>query len=239
MKEIISELEPYLVGYAIGIRFRPNFFIEDQIGRIVDDILYGKGSTFDYKFFPEAAAGIGGKILIDKVRGNSLTIDNSNFIVDLNMADNVVELGVDNLTNAFDEEIIQGIMRRYRVKEIARIGLVRRYIFDVEQLANSFVAKTIGAGMEKVEDIDLKFSKRQPTSAGMSQRDVFDYDNIIFNVIKQAGKREIFVSVDYQRIYSPLLSSVSDINYTSFLLGALAYNKNSFLPWLESKYLSL
>jgi hypothetical protein len=35
---MIEKIDQYLIGLAIGIRFRANFSIEDQFGKIVDTI---------------------------------------------------------------------------------------------------------------------------------------------------------------------------------------------------------
>ena len=36
---MLDTLDNYLVGIALGIRFRANFSIEDQLGKITDTIL--------------------------------------------------------------------------------------------------------------------------------------------------------------------------------------------------------
>ncbi len=50
---MITRLDDYLVGVAVGIRFRANFSIEDQLGRIADEILYRGGASFG----PQRASG--------------------------------------------------------------------------------------------------------------------------------------------------------------------------------------
>ena len=39
---MIEKTNDYLIGIALGIRFRANFSIEDQLGKIVDTILKRK-----------------------------------------------------------------------------------------------------------------------------------------------------------------------------------------------------
>lgn len=42
-----------LTNFALGIRFVKGFHVEDQMGAIVDDILYSEDSKFNEFFFPE------------------------------------------------------------------------------------------------------------------------------------------------------------------------------------------
>ena len=44
---MINNLSEYLIGFAAGIRFRANFSIEDQLGKILDTILYAQKSYFN------------------------------------------------------------------------------------------------------------------------------------------------------------------------------------------------
>ncbi len=83
----MSKLDLSLKGFAVGIRFRPNFSIEDQLGKIVDTILYDKKKTFfGPKFFPLVRNLVGRKVLIDEKADNKLTIDNQNLVLEINFA---------------------------------------------------------------------------------------------------------------------------------------------------------
>ena len=81
---MIEKLEDYLIGIAIGIRFRANFSIEDQLGKIVDTILYSKKSYFNPEVFPRVRNSIGKKVLFNEITQDKLHIDNSNIILEVN-----------------------------------------------------------------------------------------------------------------------------------------------------------
>lgn len=233
---MLTNLSEYLVGIAIGVRFRANFAIEDQFGKIVDDILYRRNSSFGSTLFPSVQSRIGGKRLVNEATEDHLTIDNSNFILELNASERIAAHQLPRYISAFDKEIVKGIMRTYGVREIRRIGYIRKYIFSVESLAHRFVDKTIGSSLEGVEDINLSFSKRMPTEDGVAQKDVDDYYNAIFNIIKHADKNEIYMSVDYQRLFSPFLPSVNELKYDPFINSADGFNNMKYLPWLNKNY---
>jgi hypothetical protein len=233
---MLIELNDYLVGIAIGIRFRANFSIEDQLGKIVDDILYKKNSSFGPAIFPNVQSRVGQKRLINEKTLDYLTIDNSNFILELNASESIAATDMPRYIKAFEAEVIRGVMRSYGVKEIRRIGYIRKYIFTLETLASRFVDKTIGGSLEGVEDINLSFSKKMPNYDAQAMRDVNDYNNVIFNIIKHADKSEIFMSVDYQRVYVPFLQSVKGILYDQFISSAEAFNNKNYLTWLNKNY---
>ena len=233
---MITNLSDYLVGVAVGIRFRANFSLEDQFGKIVDDILYSKHSSFGPAVFPNVRSAVGGRQLVNEATGDSMTIDNSNFILEIECGNRCTADDVVPLVDAFRTQIIQGVMKKYGVREIIRVGYIRKYIFTVGQLANRFVDKTIGSSLEGVEDINLSFSKKMPTEDAFSQRDVDDYHNAIFNIIKHADKDEIFMSVDFQRMFLPFLPSVNEMKFDPFVSSAESFNKRIYLPWLNTNY---
>lgn len=234
---MIDKLENSLTGIAVGIRFRANFSIEDQIGRIVDDILYSDDAYFSPKVFPMAKSGVGKKILCNESTDDSLMIDNSNIILEIQYDGQFTPTDNSEILGHFNSDIIQGIMRKFSICEIIRIGYIKRYVFKMEDLAKKFVDKTIGKTLGGINDINLSFSKKLPLEEALVKREVNDYDNAIFNVIKKANLNEIFMSIDYQRYYDPFLRSSSEIEFNSFIKQADTFNQNIYLPWLKSNYI--
>ena len=70
---MISELKDHLVSIAIGVRFGPNFSVEDHLGRIVDSILYSKDSFFNPAMFSSVVSD-GEKRLYNEKTLDSLRI---------------------------------------------------------------------------------------------------------------------------------------------------------------------
>lgn len=234
---MIGKLENSLIGIAVGIRFRANFSIEDQIGRIVDDILYSDDAYFSPKVFPKAKSGVGKKILCNEGTNDSLLIDNSNIILEVQYDGQFAPTDNSKILGHFNSDIIQGIMLKFSICEIIRIGYIKRYVFKMEDLAKKFVDKTIGKTLGGINDINLSFSKKIPIEEALVKKEVNDYDNAIFNVVKKADLNEIFMSIDYQRYYDPFLRSSSDIEFNSFIKQADAFNQNTYFPWLKSNYI--
>jgi hypothetical protein len=232
-------INDYFIGLALGIRFRANFSIEDQLGSIVDEILYSKKSYFNPTVFPKVHTGfVGSKILFNEETQDRLQIDNSNIIIDINFNDTGFKKeDAETLKKMFEEQIVNGIMKNFRIKEIVRIGYVRRYVYQMESLADTFVNKTIGSTLGGINDINLSFSKKIPTPEALSKRDVQDYDNAIFNIIKKSDLHEIFMAIDYQCYYSPFLSNVSELEVKPFFDRAESFSSNNYLDWLNKNYL--
>lgn len=235
----MDNIQEYFVGMALGVRFRANFSIEDQLGSIVDNILYDKKSFFNPKIFPKVRNSIGSKILLNEVTQNNMQIDNSNIILDVNFSKEVGFKSQDSaeIIEMFDEQIIKGIMMSYKIKEIVRIGYIKRYVYPIHELATTFVNKTIGNTLGGINDINLSFSKKFTTTDGKLKKDVYDYDNAIFNVIKKADLDEIFMSIDYQRYFDPFLDNAGEIKLSQFIDKAESFNSGNYVEWLNNNYL--
>lgn len=236
---MVEELNNYLVGIVVGIRFRANFAVEDQLGKILDTILYSKNSFFGPKVFSAARSGVGKKMLHNDTTNDMLTIDNSNIIVQINFTEDKSGFrreDVDKILQKIDEQIIKGVMKDFDIREIMRVGYIKRYIFPIEGLAKSFVNKTIGSTLDGVNDINLSFSKKSEAGEALMKKDVNDYDNAIFNIIKSADKNEIFMAVDYQSYYDPFLPSYHQIEFDKFIQRADVFNRKKYLPWLNKNY---
>jgi len=238
---MIENLDDYLIGVSFGVRFRANFSIEDQLGTIADNILYSPDSYFDSHIFPKALTQPGAKILLNDKTQDYINIDNSNFILEINFGD-TFSFKKDNLPEIiinFEKQIIKGLLKEFSIKQIRRVGFVKRYIFGIETLANSFIDKTVGETLGGVNDINLNFSKKIPLQEALVKKDLLDYDNAIFNVIKRADRNEIFMSIDYQTYYDPFLPSTGMIDFKSFIIRANLFNSNKYLTWLNNNYMEL
>jgi hypothetical protein len=235
---MIEKLEDYLIGIALGVRFRANFSIEDQFGKIADTILYSDGAFFEPNVFPRATSSASSRILFNEVTNDRLHIDNSNIILEINFGDDLKfkKGDLETILEHFDKQIIKGVMREFSIKEIKRIGYIRRYLFEIEKLANSFVNKTVGSTLGGVNDINLKFSKRFPVQEALVKKDVNDFDNAIFTVIKKADLKEIFMAVDYQSFFDPYLPASNQIKFEPFIKKANGFNSKNYQIWLNDNY---
>jgi len=232
----IDGVQRYLIAAAIGVRFRPNFSLEDKLGTVVDEILYSDASFFDPKFFPNHQAGINERVLLNEETGNTLLLSPSNIILDYNLPNSGDTESLERVINAFQDQIVKGIMKKYEVTQIGRLGAVLRYVFQIPELAKSFIEQSIGKTLEGVNNINLRFSKRYPVEEALVKKDINDYANVILNVIKRADKEELFISVDYQWYFVPLLDKVEQMKFEEFVERTTRYNRESFPEWVSTNY---
>jgi len=233
---MIENLNEYLLGIVIGIRYRVNFALEDQLGKIVDQILYSDNAFFNPKIFPLVYNNISEKILINEETNNKLTINNSNVVLEIYFDDKVTIDDLDNIYDAFNKEIINNVLKKNKVTEINRTGIVHRYLFKIEELADEFVDKTIGSTLEGINDINLQFSKKYISEEGLIKKGVNDYYSAIFNVVKRADKNELLMSIDYQKYFDPFLTSSTEIEFKDFVKRTNNFNAKTYLTWLNKNY---
>ncbi len=234
---MIENLDKYLVGIAIGIRFRANFAIEDQLGTIVDKILYSKNAYFNEKVFKFTENHVNQKVLVDNQTGDKLTINNSNIILEINFSEKFGLQDLDTLIRKFDSEIIENILKKHKITQFVRVGYIKRYLFDLETLAKSLIKNTIGSTFDGVNDIDLRFSKKFPVSESLVKKEIYDFDNVIFNIIKRADREEIFMSLDYQKHFIPHLETTTGIEFQKFADRVNSFSGKTYLDWLNKNYL--
>ncbi|MEX0313274.1 MAG: hypothetical protein AB3N18_03780 [Allomuricauda sp.] len=234
----IQNINDYLAGFVIGIRYRANFSIEDSLGEIVDKILYSKNAFFNSKRFPLVRNNGNEKILFNDHTGDRLTINNSNIILDVVFDDAFKKEDYSEILKKFNTDIIDGIMKTYKITEINRMGVIHRYLFDDKELAKSFIDKTIGQTLDGVNDINLTFSRKFPVNEAMIKKEVYDYTNVIFNIIKKADKDDMILSVDYQKYFDPFLTTSQDMKFESYVKAMEKFNSKNYVDWLNQNYIS-
>lgn len=230
------QLNDKIIGMAIGTRFRANFSVEDNLGQMVDDILYSKNSYFNEKMFPEVYAKTNEKFLYNRETKNYILINNSNVIVEFFFKDPKESLMIEHIEEAYARQVIGGVLHDYGITQINRIGYIRKYLFKDQALSKDFLNKTIGNTIEGASDINLTFSKKYTLSESERKVELNDYFNAIFNVIKPAEKDELQFSIDYQRLFLPALERVAHLNFSDFVDRVQKYNNESFVKWLKENY---
>ncbi|MBM3326673.1 MAG: hypothetical protein FJY65_06800 [Calditrichaeota bacterium] len=132
-----------------------------------------------------------------------------------------------NAINAFKKQIINSILKEHEVTEIIRIGYVRRFVIRDPSLAATFLNSFNGFRLNDIDDIDLKFTKTRPYSLSMALKEINDKENVIYNFIKRAGIDELYVAIDFQRIFEPALIKIYDkFNFENFLSEAENHSSN-------------
>ena len=163
MKTPEIALEANLIGVSVGIRFRANFALDDQLGRIVDSVLYPNNSFFNPQFFPTVLSEITKRTLVNNKTENLLIIDNSNFILDLKRnksSGTTFSAEAADVLAKFETQIVLGVMRDFKIHEINRVGLIKKYRFVMPEVSKSFTSNTIGGDFSTASDIHLNFTKK-------------------------------------------------------------------------------
>ena len=240
---MIKDVDKFLVGITIGIRYRHNFSIQDCIGKIADTVLYAEGSFFNENMFPRILS-VPDLVLDNEDTGDNLQINNTNLILQCNIKHPRLQVNdrinptleikeLPEINKRFSQDIINKVMKEFKFRNINRIGYIRRYLFDVDGLPNGFISQTVGKGLGEVRDIDVRFSRKYPTPEAMVKKDVHDYHNVIFHVIKKPDLNEIYFSVDYQAYYDPFIESLSEADFSSFMNSMEEYNNKTFSKWVN------
>lgn len=232
---MIQKLDNCLDGIVLGVRFRPNFILEDKSGEIIDSILYSKNTFFGPEVFPEVETSFEGKTLLNRNSEDSFKINHANVVlqIDLKEKSKFNRNNTAEILDKFQSQILVGVLNKYKVEDIVRVGYVKKYTFRSKELAENFVKRTVG-NLDTIDDINLRFSKKIPLNNSLVKKDIYDYDNAIFNVIKKADSEDISISLDYQSFFKPYLPDSSSIPYKNFLDKANKFNSNQFSVWLNS-----
>lgn len=230
-----NDLNRSLKSIVIGIQFRKNFSIEDNLGKITDEILYSKKSYFNSKFFTNYLQGsINEKVLINSENNNNLIINASNIVFEYFIKNDNSELI--EIFSKFHEQIIKNIMVKYKITEINRIGFVKRYLFENEEISKNFIDKTIGKTLSGIDNINLRFSKKITTVNAIVDKEVSDYDNVIYSIIKKNTDSNLNIILDYQRYFVPLLEDAEQIKFDSIEKIVEKYSNEVFLNWINENY---
>ncbi len=233
---MLENLDDYIVGIAIGVRFQPHFSIEDNFGSLVDKILNKKNAYFNRTMFPQVGSSPIERALINPNNNNYLRINTSNIILAIQFGNDIKITDISTINDRFHKDIINDIMLESSIAQIIRVGYIRKYLFHIEALSRVFINKTIGETLQGVNDINLQFSKKIPVSEAYAKKGVSDYNNVIFNIIKKADKEEIYMSVDYQKCFIPFLDNVNQMYFVDFLKNVEHYNTVSYAKWLDAYY---
>lgn len=238
MKDTKIDIGQALEGFAIGLRYRANFSIEDQIGKFADQILYSKDAYFNSKIFPMVNRQQPKEAILFSPKGGgedllnqSLIINNSNIILDVNFNESLKKDAYSRTIEKFNTDIIEGIVKNYGIVGISRIGLIKRYSFDNHELIKSIINKITNLE-EPANEVQLRFSKKFPTEAAFLKQKVYDHRNVIYILTKQIHEASIKISVDYQYYFDPLADKISQIKFTDFIKRAEHYNQTNFQKWL-------
>lgn len=238
-EKMINNLNENLSGMAIGIRFRPNFLIEDKFGELIDNILYPKNSFFNPTAFPEVETTHGTKTLFNQKTEDKITIAAENIILEINFTEEseYKKDQIDVIINNFNTQILRGVLEKFKIESIIRIGIVRKLKVADEELREKFIEKVVGKKANGIKEASLRFSKALAIGKSILNKDINDYDNVIYIAALKKDANELLLNLDYQRYFIPFLSTIGQIDYKDFIAKAEKYGSEKFVSWINNSFI--
>lgn len=230
---IENSLTKSLIGLAIGIKFRPNFSIEDKLGEILDVFLYEKGSIFGPKLFPRTKSnGVVERILYNPETNDSLLINHSNIIFDISFSDKLPNTKAESILETFFNVLTEKVYKVVDIKDISLVGIVKKYAIDSESTKLELENKIKDITLPDLNSFDLSVTKKIILSESKIKRDIYDFENAIVSIVKIPNISSMIMQVDYQHIYEPKLDSIIDIKTKDFITRCNSFNKQ-MEDWLN------
>ncbi len=235
--KIPGDLTEYFISFAIGVRFAPNYGLGDHLGRIFDDILNSGNEFFSRDVFAYNQRAIDYGVLEDKIPdrlanikpSKALTIEPRNIVLDYTPTD-ISE--VPSIVDGFYELVLERLMRKYKVKGIARIGYINRYEIESDEAVRMLMDRTVG-NTEEVSDLYLRFTRRCPSEESIIYKGIQNYQNLIYNLTKAVDRESLRLSLDYQLHFDPPLKDARDIPFGRFVGDVLSHNLTRLPKWFN------
>lgn len=229
----MTNIKDYLTGIALGIKFRPNYSIEDNLGVIIDELLYRKGSLFNYMTFPETSYTLGEKKIINPHTGDNLLINRNNLILDINFSNKIPKEDAGELINEFFKTATEKIYKIVDIHEIYLIGIVYKYMINDEVKLKKLFRNFEVITFDDIDTISFNFTKKIVLPESKTNKDINDFENIIHTLMAPKNSKEwYFLQIDYQKIFEPRLASIIDIKYKDFI-NKVDYNNNNINEWIN------
>jgi len=230
----MANIKDYLTGIAIGIKFRPNYSIEDNLGEIIDELLYRKGSLFNYITFPETSYRLGEKKINNPRTGDNLLINGSNLILDINFSEKIPKEEAGKLINEFFKTATEKIYKIVDIRDIYLIGIVNKYTINDEIKLKKLFQNFEQITFDDIDTISFNFTRKIILPESKASKDVNDFENIIHTLMAPRDSKEgYFLQIDYQKIFEPRLVSIVDIPYKDFIEKVDYYNSNKINEWIN------
>ena len=221
-----------IIGLTLGIRFARSFRIPDISGEIIDNFLYDEGSPFGAEMFTHVQeTSAREKILYNPDTTEYLRLNTDDLILGKRVEQDFEEkfTWIETKVLAYYKEII---FKKYEIKNISRIGIIFHHkIHKVKEL-NKYILQITKEGVSDSENINISFSKRLPSRAGLYRKGVKDYKNTIYHI--KSTEDALFVQLDYQYYYSPHIEDLRDCFTEKIISSAKDFLGNQFYSWLSS-----
>jgi hypothetical protein len=200
----------------------------------MDELLYRKGSLFNYITFPNTFYSKGERRINNPTTGDKLLINYNNLILDINFSELIPKQEAKNLINEFFLTATANIHKIVDIHDIHLIGIVNKYMINDETKIKNLFHQFEDITFNDLDTISINFTRKIVLPESKTNADINDYENIIhiFSAPK-AHKEGYFLQVDYQKIFDPYLESIVDIKYKEFIEKVEYYNTNNVTEWVN------
>lgn len=229
---IEKNLNKHLLTIGYGIKFQKSYALLDKMEKIIDEILYSTDSYFNPEFFTNTQLNSLQGILHNPETENKLVIDNTNVYLEVNIFD---DKNLENYIKKIEKEFTERtkkILSANGVKNIMRIGYIRKYEIEDKNISNKFTQNTIGS-QKNLNDLRISFSKRYAISSSIIKKNENDYHNAITNIEKRRDSDSLEFSLDYQRYFDPAIEDLKTISFKDLITEANKYQNEELIKWLN------
>lgn len=198
-------------GFVLAIRIAKSFYVEDMLGALIDEILYSEDSKFNSEMFPEVHEQQGVKLLFNRKTLNKFTINHSDFILEYNVEKDF-DAEFQLYLKAYVDTIINGIFKKFRLKNISRFGFVIKSELQNNDNLLSKVSNVIkeSNSSSDTNSLSLRFNITDKKPLKIGKIVTQDFDNRIVTYDRASSDAPLLFSVDYQKYYKPELQTIED-----------------------------
>jgi len=218
---------------AFGVTYQPHYRVRDSLGRIVDDILYGKNTPFNAELFPLSEATSHRHLLRDSDATNSLGISERDVVLKLTLQSKETPEVADRAYE-FEQHVLATLQRHAGLESIVRYGMLLEFAELSGDLQEPLTQHYLRTEATNAVSMHLRFVRRLPTEEGFAKKGVNDYRNVIYTIVQgDDGKAQI--SLDYQEYFDPNLSAdeAKKRVFSTFARDGLTYLDDRGWPWLS------
>ena len=202
-----------LLGFVLGVRVNKSFSIEDKLGAIVDDILNHKNDTFSPDKFPRIRQSFDSRILLNESTGDILQLAPEGVVLEHYVEDSFDD-ELEVTLNAFEEIIIKGVLKKYKIRNINRIGFMVKSIVEANDEFLDDIIGVISKNYDKPKSLSVRFNTTKNVPQKIEKIVTQDYENLILTYDRPSEDKNFVFSADYQKHFIPPLNIIDDLKRT-------------------------
>jgi hypothetical protein len=225
------DLTKMIIGITLGIRFARSFRIPDISGEIIDNLLYNENSPFGIELFTHVQeSSVREKILYNPKTTEYLRLNTDDIILGIQVEQNFKQKYEWIRTKILDY-YKDTIFKKYEIKNIVRIGIIFHHKIKKIKELDKYISQITHEKVTDVENINIGFSKKLITREALYRKGVNDYKNTIYQI--DSTEEALFVRLDYQYYYKPLIEDLRDCFTDKIVTDAKDFLENQFYSWLS------